>query len=494
MPSLNFPTATTVGEQYLDWVWNGVGWDSLQTLPGGLPAGSIIQWGGATAPVNWLLCDGSAVSRTTYASLFAAVGTAYGTGDGTTTFNLPDVPNGDSAGIINSVRINSQVTVTQTLTDLSGLTQTITLKGGRTYRITFSSPNLNCSGTGRSRFDIMANGTLVARDYVGIASGIGGVAFNVQALFTPSSDGSYTMKVAGMVDAGTATTMTVYADGNSTTLFNVEDLGEAAGSALRTRAIIKATAAVTPGESELAPRVGALESGRALKSGDTFTGTIIGKTNTGGAQSTSYDFGSLSARGDGSNAAVISFHRPTLSAINIGIDTDNKFKIGGWSFPIDSLNIDMSGRVTKAVQPGFLCYTSTGTASKTGGSWSNIATFPTSGGAATAVASHNIGGHWNSSNGRFTAPVAGRYMFQVGGWANYNGAGNRYAYCFQQNGGAYNFIGGGGTTAADSPMAGYSAILNLAAGDYVDLAMFSSVTMGMGSPSHYMWWGGYLLG
>jgi phage-related tail fiber protein len=43
-----------------------------------------------TAPPGWLLCDGSAVSRTSYATLFAVMGTAYGAGDGATTFNLPD--------------------------------------------------------------------------------------------------------------------------------------------------------------------------------------------------------------------------------------------------------------------------------------------------------------------------------------------------------------------------------------------------------------------
>jgi microcystin-dependent protein len=43
------------------------------------------------APVKWLACDGAAISRTTYAALFAAVGTAWGVGDGSTTFNLPDL-------------------------------------------------------------------------------------------------------------------------------------------------------------------------------------------------------------------------------------------------------------------------------------------------------------------------------------------------------------------------------------------------------------------
>lgn len=55
------------------------------------PIGSMTAYGGAAAPTNWLLCDGSAVSRATYVKLFTALSTAYGVGDGATTFNLPDM-------------------------------------------------------------------------------------------------------------------------------------------------------------------------------------------------------------------------------------------------------------------------------------------------------------------------------------------------------------------------------------------------------------------
>jgi microcystin-dependent protein len=55
------------------------------------PVGAVTAYAGASAPAGWLLCDGSAVSRSTYADLFAAVGTAFGAGDGSSTFNLPDL-------------------------------------------------------------------------------------------------------------------------------------------------------------------------------------------------------------------------------------------------------------------------------------------------------------------------------------------------------------------------------------------------------------------
>ena len=56
----------------------------------GAVIGAIQMYGGATAPTGWLLCDGSAVSRTTYSKLFEVLGTAYGEGDGSTTFNVPN--------------------------------------------------------------------------------------------------------------------------------------------------------------------------------------------------------------------------------------------------------------------------------------------------------------------------------------------------------------------------------------------------------------------
>lgn len=224
MPSLNFPTTTTVGEQYLDWVWNGTGWDSLQTLPGGLPAGSIIQWGGATAPVNWLLCDGSAVSRTTYASLFAAVGTSYGTGDGTTTFNLPDlrgrVPvgkNGGSFGTLGATGGAETVAITQA--QLPAVTGDVRLHGGET----------------------------------------GSSLWQPTGVFS-TSDIYSQYKIPGGSSAGATSVGPLLK-------FNNGGQGQAHNNLQPYQVvnyIIKATAAVTPGESELAPRVGVLEATNTL--------------------------------------------------------------------------------------------------------------------------------------------------------------------------------------------------------------------------------------
>lgn len=62
-------------------------------------SGMMVAFGGATPPNGWILCQGQAISRTTYAGLFTAIGTNYGSGDGSTTFNVPNMQGQVAAGI-----------------------------------------------------------------------------------------------------------------------------------------------------------------------------------------------------------------------------------------------------------------------------------------------------------------------------------------------------------------------------------------------------------
>lgn len=75
---------------------------AIIALSGLIPTGGILPYGKATAPTGFLLCDGAAVSRTTYAALYAVIGTGFGAGDGSTTFNVPDfgyrIPVGNTTG------------------------------------------------------------------------------------------------------------------------------------------------------------------------------------------------------------------------------------------------------------------------------------------------------------------------------------------------------------------------------------------------------------
>jgi len=69
----------------------------------GVPCGTIITFGGQAAPTDYLKCDGAAVNRTTYKSLFNVIGTVYGAGNGKTTFNLPNLTH-ENAMIIHCIK------------------------------------------------------------------------------------------------------------------------------------------------------------------------------------------------------------------------------------------------------------------------------------------------------------------------------------------------------------------------------------------------------
>jgi len=64
----------------------------------GIPTATIVPWSDSSVPSGFLECDGSAVSRSTYADLFAIIGTTYGSGDGSTTFDLPDLQDNVAVG------------------------------------------------------------------------------------------------------------------------------------------------------------------------------------------------------------------------------------------------------------------------------------------------------------------------------------------------------------------------------------------------------------
>ena len=64
----------------------------------GISTGSVIPWSDGSVPSGFLECNGAAVSRSTYAALFAVIGTTYGSGNGSTTFNVPDLQNDNAMG------------------------------------------------------------------------------------------------------------------------------------------------------------------------------------------------------------------------------------------------------------------------------------------------------------------------------------------------------------------------------------------------------------
>lgn len=77
----------------------GIERGDLHVAVGIVPTGSVLPFAGPSAPSGWLLCDGSAVARAQYVELFALIGTTYGAGDGSTTFNVPDLRGRVAVGV-----------------------------------------------------------------------------------------------------------------------------------------------------------------------------------------------------------------------------------------------------------------------------------------------------------------------------------------------------------------------------------------------------------
>ena len=134
-------------------------YESTRYSASGVKTGTIISYGSNTAPTGFLDCDGSAVSRTTYASLFSVIGTTYGTGDGSTTFNLPDLQDKVAYGKSSSVAIgNTGGSSTQTP---SG---SISVSVGNTTLSTSKIPSHNHREGGHSEFGSTSSISAVLRN------------------------------------------------------------------------------------------------------------------------------------------------------------------------------------------------------------------------------------------------------------------------------------------------------------------------------------------
>jgi microcystin-dependent protein len=150
-----------------DTVWiiqQGAVWFVAGRISGGegTPIGSLTAYAGASAPAGWLICDGSAISRTTYARLFAVLGTTYGAGNGTTTFNIPDLRGKFAMGVSGSHVIGS-----------SGGAETVTLSSGQLPAHSHSIPEAAgtttvASGAGAT----VANSTAGSTGSVGSGSSV----------------------------------------------------------------------------------------------------------------------------------------------------------------------------------------------------------------------------------------------------------------------------------------------------------------------------------
>jgi microcystin-dependent protein len=106
-------TATATELNYMDGVTSNV----QAQIDGAGISGQVAAFAFSTAPTGWLECDGSTISRTTYSTLFAAIGDAFGAGDGSTTFKVPDMRGEFIRGWDNGRGVDSSRAIGSTQTD-----------------------------------------------------------------------------------------------------------------------------------------------------------------------------------------------------------------------------------------------------------------------------------------------------------------------------------------------------------------------------------------
>jgi microcystin-dependent protein len=170
-----------------------------------VPVGVIWPYAGSSAPSGFLLCYGQAVSRTTYADLFTAISTTYGSGDGSTTFNVPDLRGRVAAGkddmggsSANRLTDANDGLNGDTLGDTGGV-ETQVLVQGNLPNVNFSAASLTGSvGT------TITNGTNVRRgtgtDTAGAGSAVEGIPTNCPAATLSLASGTVTL--GGSVPSG----------------------------------------------------------------------------------------------------------------------------------------------------------------------------------------------------------------------------------------------------------------------------------------------------
>ena len=199
--ALQAPTAVSANVTFSLPAADGSSGDVLQTDGSGnlsfttistetIPAGSVMPYAGSTAPSGWLLSYGQEISRSTYAALFAAIGTTYGIGDGSTTFNVPDlrgrlVAGQDDMGGTSADRLTGQSGgVDGDTLGASGGAETHTLTTAELASHTHGAGSFGVAGStsGSSSGVARTNGTTQTASVTGTsgATGSGGAHNNVQ--------------------------------------------------------------------------------------------------------------------------------------------------------------------------------------------------------------------------------------------------------------------------------------------------------------------------
>ena len=156
------------------------------------PTGAVVDYAGASAPAGWLVCDGTAVSRSTYSALFTAIGTTYGAGDGSTTFNLPDARGRATIGVGQGNTAEGGGAGTNRTLGASGGEESHTLSAAEMPAHAHSSGSLVAASNGTHSHNVN-----VAQTGGGVSGVAGNATAGAASVPSTTSAGAHTHTITG---------------------------------------------------------------------------------------------------------------------------------------------------------------------------------------------------------------------------------------------------------------------------------------------------------
>lgn len=169
----------------------------------GVISGAIFQWATGTAPTGYLLCDGSAVVRTTYATLFGIISTTYGAGDGSTTFNLPDMRGRAVIGVGTGTKVATFASRSGNVITVTGLSNASNNEFQTGQAVLYSAPSGAMTGlTHNTTYYLIRTGNLTFSLATTLANAQNGTVISLSSDGTGTQTFILTLTARTLADTG----------------------------------------------------------------------------------------------------------------------------------------------------------------------------------------------------------------------------------------------------------------------------------------------------
>jgi microcystin-dependent protein len=165
--------------------------------------GLVLPYAGYSAPTGWLLCDGSPISRTTYADLFALISTTYGAGDGSTTFNIPDMRGRAVIGAGTGTKVATFASRSSNVITVTGLTNAANNEFQTGQAVLYSAPSGAMTGlTHNTTYYLVRTGNLTFSLATTLANAQNGTVISLSSDGTGVQTFTLTLTARTLADTG----------------------------------------------------------------------------------------------------------------------------------------------------------------------------------------------------------------------------------------------------------------------------------------------------